>query len=156
MDTLKQESKPIHILFADDDIDDRFFFDAVISALPIPTTLKIFEDGEQLMKNLAKNSDNLPDVLFLDLNMPKINGIKCLVEIKKNKKLKQLPVIIYSTSVPDNIADLLYNTGAHYFVLKTGIIELQNVLHFVLNRLLEKSFVKPAREHFILIPASDT
>ena len=143
-------AKKIHILLADDDTDDRFFFDKALKELPIPTDLSTVDDGEQLMTYLIKNSDNLPDVLFLDLNMPRKNGSECLSEIKRNEKLKQLPVIIYSTSLHEDVADLLYNNGANYYIRKTDIVELQKVLLQVLNMMIEKKFIRPARSKFIL------
>lgn len=85
----------LNILLVDDDKDDRFFFARALKALSIPTILVTISDGEQLMSYLSKNSEQLPDVLFLDLNMPRKNGNECLSEIKLNKKIKQLPVILY-------------------------------------------------------------
>ena len=141
---------PFHVLLADDDSDDRYFFEKVLSVLPIPTRLTTVADGEKLMTYLSENSEKLPDVLFLDLNMPRKNGSECLPEIKHNEKLKRLPVIIYSTSSPENVADLLYNNGAHYYVRKTDLKELQKVLYHVLTHLAENRFARPARENFIL------
>jgi CheY-like chemotaxis protein len=139
-----------HILLADDDFDDRYFFEKVLSALPIPTQLTSIEDGEELMDYLFENSEKLPDVLFLDLNMPRKNGFECMSEIRQNEKLKHLPVIIYSTSLHETIADLLYADGAYYYVRKTDILELQKVLHHVLTLLQENEFSRPAREKFVL------
>src|SRR5688500_7807458 len=109
----------IHVLLADDDSDDRYFFEKVLTELPIATHLITVEDGEELVAYLSENSGKLPDVLFLDLNMPRKNGLECLSEIKQNEKLKRLPVIIYSTSMNENVADILYNNGAYYYVRKT-------------------------------------
>jgi CheY-like chemotaxis protein len=141
---------PLNVLLADDDRDDRFFFDKVIREIPIRTRLVTIDDGEKLMSYLAENSKTLPDVLFLDLNMPRKNGSECLAEIKQNEKLKWLPVIIYSTSMYEDVADLLYNNGAHYYVRKTDLIDLQRVLHYVLTLLTENRFARPGREKFIL------
>jgi hypothetical protein len=71
-------------------------------------------------------------------------------EIRQNEKLKHLPVIIYSTSLYESIADLLYAEGAYYYVRKTDVVELQKVLHHVLSLLLENKFSRPTREKFIL------
>ena len=141
---------PLNVLLADDDRDDRFFFDKIIREIPIRTRLVTIDDGEKLMSYLAENSKTLPDVLFLDLNMPRKNGSECLAEIKHDEKLKWLPVIIYSTSMYEDVADLLYNNGAHYYVRKTDLIDLQRVLHHVLTLLTENRFARPGREKFIL------
>ena len=90
--------KKLSILLADDDKDDRFFFSMALESLTVPTQLAIVLDGEKLMVYLDENSHQLPDVLFLDLNMPRKNGFECLNEIKQNNKLNELLVIIYSTS----------------------------------------------------------
>ena len=114
----------LHILLADDDIDDRSFFDKALREIPIANHLTTVNDGEQLMNYLIENSEHLPDVLFLDLSMPRKTGFECLSEIKENEKLKDLPVIIFSTSFPRDInyeqglIDLLYQIGAQEYIRK--------------------------------------
>ncbi|MGZ4034109.1 MAG: response regulator [Bacteroidia bacterium] len=147
---LDQPHKPINILLADDDKDDRFFFDLVLKNLAIPTTLVTMEDGALLMDYLIKNTKGLPDVLFLDLNMPKKNGSECLLEIKQNEKLKNIPVIIYSTSYIEEIADQLYKDGAHYYIRKTNLDEIEKILQQVLSLIVKKKFERPPRNKFIL------
>jgi CheY-like chemotaxis protein len=141
---------PLQVLLADDDIDDRTVFETVLGELPMPTQQETVGDGEELMTYLSENSGNLPDVLFLDLNMPKKKGSECLSEIKGNAKLKRLPVIMYSTAVHDDVADHLYNNGAHYYFRKTDMIRIQSLLHHVLTLLVENNFARPSREKFVL------
>lgn len=138
------------ILLADDDKDDRFFFKNALDDLTIPTHLITVEDGEQLMTYLAENSDNLPDVLFLDLNMPRKSGAECLAEIKRDKKFQSLPVIIYSTSLYKTVADELYKMGAHYYVQKTDLTELRKMLQRVLTMIAKEKFNRPSRNKFVL------
>ena len=140
----------INILLADDDVDDRYFFDKVLKSLPVRTDLATVEDGEELMIYLVENSEKLPDILFLDLNMPKKNGSECLVEIKQDERLKQLPVIIYSTHRHEKDSDILYEKGAHYYIRKTDMIELAKTLHHILHLMVEKKFERPARDKFSL------
>lgn len=142
-------SKKLHLLLADDDQDDRFFFNKVLKALSIPTQFSSVEDGEQLMDFLSTGNMPLPDVLFLDLNMPRKNGSECLSEIKKSDKLKNLPIIMYSTSMHEDVADLLYANGAHLYIRKTNIIELQKVLQFILTEIWENRFERPTRDRFV-------
>lgn len=142
--------KKIHLLLADDDPDDRFFFDKILGLLPIPTHLTMVEDGQKLMHFFSKTAEQLPDALFLDLNMPRKNGSECLKEIKGDFKLKDLPVIIYSTSLHEDIAELLYKEGAHYYVRKGGLDELKETLHYILNLMVEKKFTRPPKDKFIL------
>lgn len=147
---MPQPQETIHLLLADDDLDDRFFFNDVLSELPVLTRLTAIDDGERLISYLSENSKQLPDVLFLDLNMPRKNGFECLTEIKLNNKLQQLPVIIYSTSLHEAVADELYKNGAHYFMRKAGINELKNGLQQVITMLVEKKILRPSRDKFVL------
>ncbi|MDP1800689.1 MAG: response regulator [Bacteroidota bacterium] len=140
----------MNLLLADDDLDDRFFFDKALKVLPIPSDLITVNDGAKLMAYLLENSTQLPDVLFLDLNMPRKNGSQCLEEIKTNDRLKHLPVIIYSTSLHEDVADLLYKNGAHYYIRKGGMVELEKALLKILTMIKEEKFTRPPRNKFIL------
>jgi CheY-like chemotaxis protein len=118
------DKEKIQILLADDDKDDCFLFREALSEIPFSTELTTVHDGEELMTFLTANSDHLPDVLFLDLNMPRKNGFECLTEIKHNDKLQSLPVIMFSTSYPrdmhyeQDIIKVLYNIGAQDYIRK--------------------------------------
>ena len=139
----------INIILADDDKDDRFFFKAALKQLQVPTSLLTFEDGEKLMEFLFNNKSNLPEILFLDLNMPRMNGNECLAEIKRDKILSQIPVVIYSTSLHEEVADVLYKNGAHYYLKKCNITELPVAISRIL-KLLEKNPKQPSRAKFVV------
>lgn len=139
----------LNILLADDDKDDCFFFKKALKELPVSTHLDIVRDGEQLMNYLSQNLPRLPDILFLDLNMPRKNGSECLLEIKSDKKLKDIPVIIYSTSYNDPAADQLYKNGAHYYVRKGDFWELKKILHQLLQLFPMKKNHRPSRNEFV-------
>ena len=113
-----------HILLADDDADERYFFEIALKELPIATHLKTVPDGKRLMEYISQNSNNLPDVLFLDIIMPRKNGIECLTEIMHNEKLKRIPVIMYSDSVGNDYIIKCYQYGASYFLQKGNYSEL--------------------------------
>lgn len=126
----------LNILLAEDDQDDRDFFDTALKGMPIPTHLTNVYDGEQLMNYLHENSDNLPHILFLDISMPRKNGFECLCEIKDNEKLKGLPVIMFSTSFPrdikyeEDMINRLLNIGAHGFIRKSdNLAQLKQFVH---------------------------
>ena len=134
-------SKQLNILLADDDIDDCKFFIEALEGVPISTHLTTVGDGEQLMKYLSENSEHLPDVLFLDINMPRKNGFECLSEIKQNEKLKDLPVVIFSTSNSQDKIRILFNAGAHIYVRKPNVFsELVQVIHHALPMASENTF----------------
>ena len=143
--------QPPHILLADDDKDDCFLFGEALSELSVPTHLTTVSDGEKLMEYLAENSQQLPDVLFLDMNMPRKNGYECLSEIKFNKKLKQLPVIIFSTSVEPDVVNLLYKNGAHFYIRKpSDFSQLKKVIQQTLTEIAQENISQPTRENFVL------
>ncbi len=143
----------LSILLADDDLDDRYFFLKALKELDISVRFNTVEDGEKLIVYLLKNSETLPDVLFLDLNMPRKSGVECLEEIKANPTLKSLPVVIYSTSLYDDVSEHLYELGAHYYVRKTDFTELKLVIKQVLHMLVDNKFKRPLVSGFIVTPA---
>lgn len=141
----------LHILLADDDADDCHFFKEALKEFSLPTQLTIVHDGDQLMQLLSKEAAQLPHVLFLDLNMPRKNGFECLSEIKSNEKLKQLPVIIYSTSFHKEIANVLYKNGANYYISKPSeISKLKKAVQQMITLISEDKFSQPTKENFML------
>lgn len=142
--------KILKVLLADDDEDDRFFFQKALDTLDFPCYLKTVCDGEKLINYLNENTESLPDVLFLDLNMPRKNGTECLKAIKTNDKLKDLPVIISSTMINDNIARELYSLGAHYYVRKCEFAELKLMLNKVLTSMTKGKFNRPTEDEFVI------
>ena len=108
----------INLLLADDDKDDCLLFKEVLEVLPLDAKLATVSNGAELMFKLNELGYELPDIIFLDLNMPRKNGFDCLTEIKQNSKLKHLPVIIISTSFEQDVIDLLFLAGAHHYIHK--------------------------------------
>jgi CheY-like chemotaxis protein len=127
--SLNNFSDPIRVLLADDDDDDRELFEEIISVVNPAIQLQTAVDGLQLMNMLNRENIPLPDVIFLDLNMPGKNGKECLREIKKDKKLQDIPVIIYSTSsYPKDIAET-HLSGAQLYISKPGTFsDLESVI----------------------------
>jgi CheY-like chemotaxis protein len=140
----------INILMADDDEDDRYFFAAALKTLAIPTKLVTVDDGERLIDYLTRDKTGSPDLLFLDINMPRKNGYECLLEIKSNTGIKDFPVIMYSTSLKDVMADVLFQNGAHYYLRKGDVKELEKYLGIILTKFREQHFQRPSREEFVL------
>lgn len=141
-----------NLLLADDDEDDCIFFKEALDELLIPFSLDTVNDGVELMKFISdKSSDSLPDIIFLDLNMPLKNGAECLTEIKQNKKLQHLSVIIFSTSLDMNIVDTMYEKGAIYYIRKPGDYgKLKKVIANALDLIPKNNLKQPEREHFVL------
>lgn len=143
-----QSQFPIRILLADDDADDCYFFEKVLKTIPFNTSFTTVDNGEILMTWLFQNYENLPHVIFLDQNMPRKKGTECLKEIKNAEKLKHIPVIIYSTYLQDDVADYLYENGAHYYFRKTELHNLYSFLNLVIAKLVQKDFNQPERASF--------
>ena len=149
--TAKQQNALLNILLADDDIDDCIFFKEAVGELLIPTSFRIVQEGEQLMQLLTNEAAELPDVLFLDLNMPRKNGFECLAEIKGNKKLSQLPVIIFSTSLEQEVVKQLYKNGAQYFIRKPAeFSQFKKIIQQTITIIAKGNISQPARESFVL------
>ena len=138
------------ILLADDDRDDCIFFKEVLEELSIQNQLIEVHDGEKLMQFLKNETNQIPYVLFLDLNMPRKNGVECLLEIKRDERLKYFPVIIISTSMEQEVVDHLFKSGAQYFVCKPpDFLQLQKMVEQVLTLVTQKT-AKPGREKFVI------
>lgn len=152
---LKTQDTPLNILLADDDVDDRLFFNKALTEIPIATHLKIVHDGEELMKYLTEEegAQHLPDVLFLDLSMPRKTGFECLTEIKENEKLKDLPVVVFTTSFgrksdfEQNMIDTLSNIGSLEYISKPGDVEqLKLIIHKVLIKIIKLKALNEEKE----------
>lgn len=140
-----------NILLADDDADDCLFFKEALEELPVSTHLTTVHDGVELMCLLNKNKDVLPHVLFLDMNMPRKNGSECLSEIKIDQKLKQLPVVIFSTSFDKELVNQMYDCGANYYLRKPNdFSKLKKIIHHALMLMEKNGFAQSRKENFIL------
>lgn len=107
----------LSILFIEDDVIETMKMNRTINKLQLPHAIKEAKNGEQALK-ILNNKDSLPDLIFLDLNMPKINGLEFLKILKKDEVLKYIPTIVLTTS--NNRKDVLecYKTGIAGYILK--------------------------------------
>ena len=143
--------KQLYILLADDDTDDCLFFKEALEGMPVSTQFTAVHDGEQLMQLLTNKTIKLPDLLFLDLNMPRKNGFECLTEIKQHEKLKALPVVIFSTSFEQEVVNLLYDNGAHFFIRKPSeFVLFKKIILHTLTLLMPGNVLKPTKESFVI------
>ncbi len=114
----------IHIILTDDDEDDRLFFTDAFDELNMNTKVRTFNDGVELMDYLNNEESILPNVLFLDLNMPKKSGIECLNEIKANSKMSDIAIAIYSTSASEEDIEETFVLGANIYIKKPSSFKL--------------------------------
>lgn len=128
------QNESIFVLLADDDEDDRLFFSDAFEELKMKTVVKTVNDGEELMKYLSSSENRLPHVLFLDINMPRKNGLECLKEIRSNQELRDLSIAMYSTSSSEKDIEETFIQGANIYINKPSDFgELKRVLTEVLS-----------------------
>ena len=143
----------LHLLLADDDIDDCDFFKDAIDELSATLKLTIVNNGVELMEFLMENPDNTPDLIFLDLNMPKKSGLECMVEIKSSDSLSHIPIIIYSTSLDQMVVNSLYQMGAHHYIQKPAeFASIKSVIQKVVTLYSNPISQLRSREHFVIQP----
>jgi DNA-binding response OmpR family regulator len=108
-----------NIFLAEDDADDRIFFEDALREVTIATKLTLSRNGLELMSNLESVIEPPPpDVIFLDLNMPLKNGFQCLEEIRNTDKLKGIPIVILSTTANNDTVNKTYENGANHYICK--------------------------------------
>jgi len=146
-------TEPLNLLLADDDTDDCIFFKEALEDLPVNTKLTTVNDGVQLMQHLSGIENNLPHVLYLDLNMPRKSGFDCLTEIMLHKKFKTIPVIIFSTSFDLEVINFLKEKGAAYYIRKPAeFANLKNVIFKSLNLISNNMEGQLKNEIFVVSP----
>ena len=129
------ENEMIFILLADDDADDRLFFKEAMEEINSDTVVSFVNDGSQLMYFLNQPGIRLPDILFLDLNMPVKSGMDCLKEIRDNDRFKDLLIVVYSTSGSDHDVQQAFAHGANVYIKKpNNFVDLKASLAKVINR----------------------
>lgn len=144
-------SQNINILLADDNADDCLLFQEALEALPLTSQLSIVNDGDQLMERLTQLGTTLPDVLFLDLYMPRKNGFASLGAIKRNTDLEHLPVVIHSSVSEQESVNNVFRDAAHYYICKpTNFLQLKKVIYEALTLISQKNNPLPNRESFII------
>lgn len=129
---MKTRSRPLSLLIADDDGEDRHLMSEAFDTAKVPTSTVFVGDGIELLSSLRGEKEWAgkqvrPDIIILDLNMPRKDGRECLVELKNDPLLAAIPVIVLTTSSsPEDVA-LCYAAGASSYLTKPasfgGLIE---------------------------------
>lgn len=135
-----------NILFLiDDDQDDREVFqEAVLNCRP-DITIVFAKDGIEALQLLSAEDKN-PDIIFLDYNMPRMNGLECLKKLKANPKTKNIPTIMYTTSGDREQENVVRLFGADYYMQKTtSFVGLCEEVDRLLSLVEKKADLKQAR-----------
>lgn len=139
------------IFLAEDDPDDREFFKEALEQLNYDTELTFSNNGVELMSHLEVLVQHPPPhVIFLDLNMPMKNGFQCLEEIRNTPKLRDIPVVIFSTTGDIDSVDKTYNQGANYYICKPNSFQL---LVKAIEKVLSLDMIQapqPIKENYFL------
>lgn len=150
-DEFQKIASKLTILLADDDEADCLLFKEALEELPVQAQLVVVHDGEQLMELLAQKPTSLPDVLFLDLNMPRKSGAIALGEIKRDPILQLLPVIIFSTANEQSTVKQTFRDAAHYYIRKPSqFSDLKKVIYKVLALIADKNLFLPGKDKFVI------
>jgi CheY-like chemotaxis protein len=113
---------PIHILLVEDNEGDIILTTEALTEGKVINSISVVKNGEDAISFLEKKEKYpdavTPDLILLDINLPKMNGHQVLKIIKKNKKLKHIPVIIFTTSSSEKDIAESYSNDANYFISK--------------------------------------
>lgn len=119
-------TKELKVLIAEDDIDDYLLLSEVITNELGKVKINWVKDGEDCLEFIYKKNKyanepiHLPDLIFLDLNMPIKNGLEVLQVLKFDNAIKKIPVIVFSTSNADKDISDSYDCGANSYIIKPG------------------------------------
>ncbi len=144
-------TRNLHILLADDDKDDCLLFQEALDELPVSAQFTTVPNGEKLLERLNKQGNKLPDVIFLDLNMPRKNGFATLGLIKRDHNLEKVPVIIFSSAEEHEKVKQVYRDAAHYYIRKPAkFSDLKKVIYKALVLIADKNHPFPGAANFVL------
>lgn len=124
----------MNVFYADDDEEDREIFCSAVEEINPTIHVILSKDGQEAL-NILKTQTESPDFIFLDINMPRMNGIECLIKLKADNRLKSVPVIMYSTTADSREINKMKMLGAAGFIQKSSSFEeLKRTIHKVLKR----------------------
>lgn len=106
------------IILTDDDEDDRDIFRSALHTTHADITLHTFDDGEALRQYICHDKTEMPQLIFLDINMPRLNGFECLTKLRAKYKPHELPVVMYTTSTQKADHEKALRLGANLYAHK--------------------------------------
>ncbi len=145
----------LRIVLCDDSEDDQFFFKEALKKTSIVTTLTVTNDGEELLEYL-NNAKSLPDAIFLDLNMPRMNGMEALSTLKKSEKFREIRIIIFTTTVQESAIEETLKAGADFYIAKPADLnELKEVINKSLLLIKEHKYADQKKNKFVIKAAHE-
>ena len=138
-----------NIVLADDDDDDFLFLKSATDHAGSPVNISHVLNWLELLRFL--NKPPLPDIIFLDLNMPIRTGLECLESLREERKYENVCIIIYSTSSAKKDVDEAYRLGANFYLVKPSTqTEITRVVNKICGMDMQKLLSQPEKEKFIL------
>ena len=122
----------MHLFYCDDDRDDLHFFKLVLQRIDPAIKLTVCDDATSAIDTLA-GLPVKPDYLFFDCRMPKLDGIECAIDIKRNKDLKKIPLVMISDELDGKSVRDFNKLGVFLFLSKTNLDDLETALRSLLN-----------------------
>lgn len=136
----------IRIFIAEDDIDDVEIFELALNEIHKDVELTTALNGKELFQKL-RNATIVPNLIFLDINMPVMNGYECIKILRSEAAYKDIPVIVLSTSANPPDIDFMYNHGATCYITKPiKFSDYKRVLNSVIEH--PDEFLKRCRNNF--------
>ena len=137
---MTQQTKPVTILIAEDDADDRMLLKDAFNESSLVNELRFVEDGEQLLAYLRREGEYadpgdapIAGLILLDLNMPKMDGREALTIIKNDAVLRSIPVVVLTTSAEEDDVFYAYRLGVSSYISKPvtfeGLVNVVKVLN---------------------------
>jgi CheY-like chemotaxis protein len=150
--------KPITLLLADDDPDDRLLAKQALEKSRVANDLRCVEDGEELLDYLRRRGrytdpreSPRPGLILLDLNMPRKDGREALREIKNDPKLREIPVVVLTTSKAEEDIARTYNLGVNSYITKpvkfAALVEVMKALGKYWFEIVELPGSQDAQRH---------
>lgn len=125
----------VTFFLVDDDTDDQMIFVTALEGVSETIACEFENDGIKALEKLNLDTSFIPDFIFLDMNMPRMNGKECLVEIRKINRLNHVPTFIYSTSVDPRMIEEVKLLGATDVIIKpTSIRVLSTILANIISK----------------------
>ena len=140
-----------NIYLADDDTEDRELLETATAEVCPDITFHHVLDGQLLLKKLDREYPPPPDVIFLDINMPVLNGHEALKNLREDERFINTPIIIYSTSSASHDIDKMYDAGASFFIKKpSSYSAIKKMMKKICDMDFNINYIKTDKKNFIL------
>ena len=114
--------KPLNILLIEDDIDDIELLEEALNGNNVKYKLEVVMEGDMVYSHIS-TSQNLPEIIILDFNLPKVHGRDVLKQIKSSEKFNKIPLVVLTTSSSKEDVEYAYSLGANKFITKPTTLE---------------------------------